>query len=172
MDNRGEKQTIDFQSMTETCARNLKKRQVMRQTAAGIPSTWQIQAESVAQFSVKTDSLECKGILALFNQTMANKYTEIVHLYRIQNKKWYMQYNTYKQFSQKMNTERKLFHGCDKKSAQLIINSFFNRSFAGINGQSVLLSHMIETALFCRCCLWTRSLFLHECCVQSWLCSI
>ena len=123
--------------MTDTRTIDLKLRQVIRHSAADLPSNWQIQMDSVAQFPLKVDSQEYKEILALFDKTMTNKYTDIVHLYRIQNKQWYMQYNTYKQFSSKKNTERTLFHGCKKESTQLIISSFFNRSFAGINGQSV-----------------------------------
>ena len=134
--------------MTETCARDLKKRQVIRHKAADLPLNWQIQMDSVAQFPVKVDSSEYKEILALFDKTMRNKYTDIVYLYRIQNKQWYMQFNTYKQFSPKQNTERKLFHGCKEESTKLIINSFFNRSFAGIHGQSSMLHRMMNVVLF------------------------
>ena len=120
--------------MTETCGSDLKKRKVIRHSGANLPQNWQIQVDSVVKFLVEVNSPEYKEILALFNGTMANVYNKIVHLYRIQNKPWYMQYNTYKQFSPKKKTERRLFHGCPEESAQLIINSFFNRSFAGTNG--------------------------------------
>ena len=66
---------------------------------------------------------------------MANKYRGIIRIDRIQNKPWFMQYNSYKSFSSQQDTERQLFHGCPQQSALLIMNSFFNRSFAGVNGQ-------------------------------------
>ena len=136
IDNSGDQQTIDLQNMTEIHASDLKQRRVIRQSAVDLPSNWEIQVDSVAQLLVRVNSPEYKQIIALFDTTIQNNYTEIVHLYRIQSKQWYMQYNTYKQFSSKKKTERRLFHGCPEETAQLIVNSFFNRSFAGINGQS------------------------------------
>jgi hypothetical protein len=79
---------------------------------------------------------------------MVCNYSKMVYLYRIQNQPWYMQYNTYKQFSTKKNTERRLFHSYPKESARLIINSFFNRSFAGINGQSISLQELVKRNRF------------------------
>ena len=138
---RGEKQLIDFQSMTETRIADLETSifdpetcKAIRRSVLDQPSHWEVQKNSIAQVPVKVDSPEYKKILALFDKTMANKYTDIVHLYRIQNKQWHMHYNIHKRFSSKRNTERRLFHGCEEESVQLIINSFFNRSFAGING--------------------------------------
>ncbi len=126
--------TIHFETMIETCINKQIQRQVMRHTDFNLPEYWQVQSDNVSQFEVKVDSDEYREIRALFDKTIADKCKEIVRIDRIQNKQWYMQYNAYKSFSPKKDTERKLFHGCPQNSAQLIINSFFNRSFAGING--------------------------------------
>jgi len=120
--------------MTETCKNNPQQRKIIRHADFELPQYWEVQSRNVEQFPVSVNSAEYKEIVTLFNQAMANKYTEIRRIDRIQNKPWYMQYNSYKSFSPKKDTERKLFHGCPQRSATLIIHSFFNRSFAGING--------------------------------------
>lgn len=120
--------------MTETCSKDQTQRQVIRHADFNLPEHWEVQSDTIAQFPVKTDSPEYQQIRALFDQTMSTKYTEILHIDRIQNKQWYMQYSSYKSFSPKQQTERMLFHGCPRHLAQLIIHSFFNRSFAGVNG--------------------------------------
>ncbi|CAF0990647.1 unnamed protein product [Rotaria sordida] len=125
---------IDFEHNIETCVNSQLQRPIIRHDGFDLPEYWQVQKESIAQFSVQENSIEYKEIRALFDKTMINKYTTLLRIDRIQNKQWYMQYNSYKSFSPKKNTEKKLFHGCPKDSAELIINSFFNRSFTGING--------------------------------------
>jgi hypothetical protein len=129
--------------MTETCTNTQTQRQVIRHADFNLPEHWVVQSENVTQFKVQIDSTEYQEIRALFDKTMANKYAEILRINRIQNKPWYMQYNSYKSFSPKKDTERKLFHGCPQDSARLIIHSFFNRSFAGINGLFYLLNHFL-----------------------------
>jgi hypothetical protein len=37
----------------------------------------------------------------------------------------------------KTDIEKRLYHGCPEQAADLIINSCFNRSFAGVNGKVV-----------------------------------
>jgi len=69
-----------------------------------------------------------------FNQTMLGKYEQI-QIERIQNQRWYTAYKAYKHFSKQKETEKLLFHGCTETSAQMIIHSCFNRSFAGVNGK-------------------------------------
>ncbi len=127
--------------MTETCMNKQTQRQIIRHADFNLPEHWEIQSGNITQFKVQLNSTEYKEIRNLFDETMANKYAEILHIDRIQNKQWYMQYNSYKSFSQKKDKERKLFHGCPSDSAQLIINSFFNRSFAGVNGLFHLLNN-------------------------------
>jgi hypothetical protein len=129
--------------MTETCTNTQIQRQVFRHADFYLPEHWDVQSDNVTQFKVQVDSTEYQEIRALFDKTMANKYAEILRINRIQNKPWYMQYNSYKSFSPKKDTERKLFHGCPQDSARLIIHSFFNRSFAGINGLFYLLIHFL-----------------------------
>jgi hypothetical protein len=119
--------------MKETCVTNQIQHDVIRHAGFSLPENWQVQSNNLAQFQVKSDSDEFREIRALFDKTMANKYVEIVRIDRIQNKQWYMQYSSYKSFSPRKDTERKLFHGCPQHSTQLIIYSFFNRSFAGDN---------------------------------------
>lgn len=133
-----EKYTIDFKTMIETCEKNRTQRQVSRHTDFNFPQYWQVQSENIVEFPVQKDSNEFNEIRALFDSTMANKYTEI-RINRIQNKPWYIQYNSYKSFSTKKDTEKRLFHGSSQQSIQLIIHSFFNRSFAGVNGLFKLL---------------------------------
>jgi hypothetical protein len=120
--------------MIETCIRNPRQRQISRHTEIDVPEYWEQQLDNVEQFPLQSDSAEFNKIRALFDKTMVTHYTNIVRIERIQNKPWYMQYNSYKNFSPKKDTETQLFHGCPQKSATLIIHSFFNRSFAGING--------------------------------------
>lgn len=120
--------------MFETCINSQKQRKISRHTNIDLPTHWDPQTEAVATFPLLINSSEYIKVRALFDQTMVGKYTTIVKIDRIQNKQWYIQYNSYKSFSPKKHTEKTLFHGCAKKSAELIINSFFNRSFAGVNG--------------------------------------
>ncbi|CAF4464247.1 unnamed protein product [Rotaria socialis] len=128
------KYTIDFEQSIEICEKAQIQRKIIRNHGFDLPPYWAVQTENIAQFPVDENSTEYNEIRALFDTTMTNNYTVMHRIERIQNKQWYMQYNSYKSFSPKKNTEKKLFHGCPKESAQLIINSFFNRSFAGING--------------------------------------
>ncbi|CAF3244916.1 unnamed protein product [Rotaria socialis] len=128
------KYTIDFEQSIEICEKAQLQRKIIRNHGFDLPPYWAVQTENIAQFPVDENSTEYNEIRALFDTTMTNNYTVMHRIERIQNKQWYMQYNSYKSFSPKKNTEKKLFHGCPKESAQLIINSFFNRSFAGING--------------------------------------
>ncbi|CAF4946239.1 unnamed protein product [Rotaria sp. Silwood1] len=119
--------------MTEMCVNNGQKRPVFRYADFDLPEHWDIQSENIAQFPLQVNSTEYNEVRALFDKTMAKQYSEIVRIDRIRNKQWYMQYNFYKTFSSKKNTEKKLFHGCSQEVASLIINTFFNRSFSGIN---------------------------------------
>ncbi|CAF1430186.1 unnamed protein product, partial [Adineta steineri] len=133
-DIKSEEYIIDFTTKTETCKSNQQQRNIIRHAEFILPQYWEVQSENVQKFLVQSSSIEYKEMRALFDKTMVNQYIEIIRIERIQNKPWYIQYNSYKSFSSKKDTEKQLFHGCPQQSADLIINSFFNRSFAGING--------------------------------------
>ena len=130
----GDQCQIDFKTMMESCATKQIQHRVIRDADFHLPEYWEVQLDNTKRFQVNADSKEYTEICALFNQTMTGQYMAIIRIERIQNKPWYMQYNSYRSFSPKKNTERRLFHGCLQPSAELIIHSFFNRSFAGING--------------------------------------
>ncbi|UJR25097.1 hypothetical protein I4U23_006458 [Adineta vaga] len=134
VNDKSEECTIDFQTMTEKCLNRVQERSIIRQGDFAFPNNWQVQSTNVDQFPLPILSDEFKQIHNLFNTKMASKYSEIVRIDRIQNIPWFMQYNSYRNFSSKKHTEKKLFHGCPQQTVPLIVNSFFNRSFAGING--------------------------------------
>jgi hypothetical protein len=142
MDDNQEQYQIDFKTLIEICLSDQQKRCVMRHTDAGFPQYWEPQSEDIWRFQLKMNSTEFKEIRELFDKTMIGKYTKIIQIERIQNKRWYMQYNIYKSFSKKNTPEKKLFHACQEKSADLIIHSFFNRSCAGIHGKFFLLFYI------------------------------
>lgn len=123
----------------ERCLSNTMTRKVDRLKAEGVPKYWGPQSENVAVIPVTLNSDEYNEIKKLFNEGMNGKLTTIVRIDRIQNKQWHAQYMTFKKFFPKPETETRMFHGCGKDSAKLIINSFFNRSFAGVNGLSFLI---------------------------------
>lgn len=137
----GDQYQIDFKSMVETCAIKQIPHPVIRNADFHLPEYWEVQLDNIKRFQVRADSKEYKEICALFDQTMTGQYRAIIRIERIQNKPWYMQYNSYRSFSPKKNTEKRLFHGCPQQPAELIIHSFFNRSFAGINGTYINLTY-------------------------------
>ncbi|UJR24483.1 hypothetical protein I4U23_005858 [Adineta vaga] len=86
---------------------------------------------------LKKESDEYNLINTKFTMAMKGHYKRIIKIERVQNEQWYRQYVTFKKdFKKRLDedTERKLYHGCTQVSADLIIGSFFNRTFAGING--------------------------------------
>ncbi|CAF3357209.1 unnamed protein product [Rotaria socialis] len=125
---------IDFKNYHETCVTTQQQRDIIRHGDFRVPPHWDLQIKTVQRFFLDENSHEYKDIRELFDKTMAKKYTTIIRIERIQNKQWYTQYNSYKNFSGREDTEKKLFHGCLQESVSLIVNSFFNRSFAGVNG--------------------------------------
>jgi hypothetical protein len=83
---------------------------------------------------VPSNTDEYKATVVSFDQTMIGKYTEIIKIERIQNERWFLQYMAHsREFKKRLNTdsERRLYHGCDQSTANLIIKDCFNRSFAG-----------------------------------------
>jgi hypothetical protein len=99
-----------------------------------LPSKWLDQSDNVVRCPLDANDNEFVTVLAQFNQTMSGKYTQI-QIERIQNLRWYTAYSGFKKFSKQKETQQLLFHGCPETSADMIIYSCFNRSFAGVNGE-------------------------------------
>ncbi|CAF4093803.1 unnamed protein product, partial [Rotaria sordida] len=102
-----------------------------------LPPTWEKSTEHKARFTLATTTNEYTSIASDFRQAMKGKYTQIIKIERIQNKRWYMQYLAHKEdFERRLHrdTERILYHGCPEQAASSIIEDCFNRSFAGENG--------------------------------------
>lgn len=76
---------------------------------------------------------------------------EIIKIERIQNETWYIQYSALRQeFTARLKeiNEKHLYHGCPQESASKIIDSWFNRSFAGVNGRHSFLDHLFDLRQF------------------------
>ncbi|CAF0950887.1 unnamed protein product [Rotaria sp. Silwood1] len=102
-----------------------------------LPPTWEKSTEHKIRFIVPATTDEYQSIVSNFDQTMKGKYTEIIHIERIQNERWYKQYIAHREdFIRRLNenTEKRLYHGCPEQAASLIMEDCFNRSFAGVNG--------------------------------------
>ncbi|CAF4258476.1 unnamed protein product, partial [Rotaria sp. Silwood2] len=102
-----------------------------------LPPTWEKSTEHQIRFIVPATTDEYKSIVSNFDQTMTGKYTEIIHIERIQNERWYKQYVAHREdFIRRLeeDTEKHLYHGCPEQAANLIMEDCFNRSFAGVNG--------------------------------------
>jgi hypothetical protein len=110
-----------------------------------IPTTWESAKEDQLRITIPRNTTEYNSIINKFDSTMKKNYTEIIKLERIQNERWYMQYMAHwKGLKKRLNedTEKRLYHGCPESATDLIIQDCFNRSFAGVNGNS-----------FSRCCI-------------------
>lgn len=110
-----------------------RKRRVTRNDFH-VPKNWMIQSDNVLRCILDINDKECETVLKLFNETMSERYKQI-QIERIQNQRWYRAYKTYKQYAKHKDSEKMLFHGCPETSADMIIHTCFNRSFAGVNGK-------------------------------------
>ncbi|CAF1460980.1 unnamed protein product, partial [Rotaria sp. Silwood1] len=102
-----------------------------------LPTTWEKSTGNQLRFVVSTNSEEYKSVFKDFNKAMKGKYTEIIKIERIQNERWLLQYLAHSRDFKKrlrIDTEKRLYHGCPEKAANSIIQDCFNRSFAGVNG--------------------------------------
>ncbi|CAF3327022.1 unnamed protein product [Rotaria socialis] len=102
-----------------------------------LPATWEKSAEDKIRFTLSTKMHEYKSIASNFDQTMKGKYTDIIKIERIQNERGYLQYLVHsKDFLKrlKVDTEKRLYHGCPEQAANAIIVEGFNRSYAGEHG--------------------------------------
>lgn len=87
---------------------------------------------------VHRNTEEYSIIITEFDKTMADNYRKITRIERVQNERWHKQYLVHRDDFQKrlqMNTEKFLYHGCSETAADSIIDEYFNRSFAGKNGE-------------------------------------
>jgi hypothetical protein len=125
------------------------------------------------RFILSCETKEYKSIVTKFNEAMTGKYTEILSIERIQNETWYMQYLTHNlafKARLSMDTEQRLYHGSTKEAADDIVKSWFNRSFAGVNGTySVFFVFYHRIVVLFRNCIWGWCLFFIKCGLQSWL---
>lgn len=115
-----------------------------------IPSTWQKCNDRKLRFELLNTSDEYKTTLVDFNQAMQGKYSEIIRVERIQNAPWYIQYLAHsQQFHTRLgkNTERRLFHGCPESAVNPILDDCFNRSYAGVNGESTYPTYFLMNYL-------------------------
>ncbi|CAF0974533.1 unnamed protein product, partial [Didymodactylos carnosus] len=104
-----------------------------------LPSYWKLNQPNQSKFPLDPKSYESEYnfVLKKFNETMVNSYTKIINIDRIQNRRWFKQYQAHAEdFTSKLNkdTEKWLFHGCSPTAADNIIKECFNRSHAGANG--------------------------------------
>lgn len=117
--------------------------------SATLPTTWQKPERNEKRFVVSPASAEYQTIKSTFDQAMGGQYTQMIKIERVQNERWYRQYMAHRQdFQQRLNmdTEKRLYHGCLDTSVQSIIDSCFNRSYAGINGKSIFSFHKKKTS--------------------------
>ncbi|CAF3835931.1 unnamed protein product, partial [Rotaria sp. Silwood1] len=101
------------------------------------PSTWEPTKGNQRRFQLQITTDEYKSISEKFGQDMNGTSTKIIRIERIQNEAWYIQYLVHsREFQTRINeiNEKHLYHGCPEESANKIIESWFNRSFAGVNG--------------------------------------
>ncbi|CAF0969748.1 unnamed protein product [Rotaria sordida] len=108
-----------------------------------LPSTWIRSTENKLRFLVPYNSDEYTSMVNCFDQTMKGIYTSIIRIERIQNQRWFLQYQVHRQeFNKRLatDTERLLYHGCSQSAANLIIEDCFNRSFAGAHGRSLYIT--------------------------------
>ncbi|CAF1381804.1 unnamed protein product [Adineta steineri] len=102
-----------------------------------LPSTWEPSDQNCKRVILSPTTSEYQNVLAQFHVTMLGKYSQIVKIERVQNERWYKQYDAhrddFKRRYPKLD-ERQLFHGCSPTAADQIIRECFNRSFAGAHG--------------------------------------
>ncbi|UJR14781.1 hypothetical protein I4U23_001769 [Adineta vaga] len=130
-----EKCRIVFATMLE---HGLQIRRVRRKPVNSIlPSTWDPSDHNCKRVTLSSTSSEYQNILSQFHITMLGKYSQIFKIERIQNERWFKQYDAHREdFKRRYEKldERQLFHGCTGTATSQIIENCFNRSFAGVNG--------------------------------------
>ncbi|CAF0805827.1 unnamed protein product [Adineta ricciae] len=135
INDKDEKCRIDFATMVENGSTHRRVRR--KPIDSALPSTWEPSDKNCKRVTLSVQSPEYQNVLARFHTTMLGKYTQIVKIERIQNERWYKQYDAHREdFKRRYSNldERQLFHGCPNTSVDQIIENCFNRSFAGVNG--------------------------------------
>ncbi|CAF0857782.1 unnamed protein product [Adineta steineri] len=96
------------------------------------PETWNHSSlYNLSRYILEPTSEEYKFVANNFHRTLPSN--EIVQIERIQNRRWYRQYDAHRDdFIERYgkSTEQWLFHGCKSQSIDAIINDCFNRSHA------------------------------------------
>jgi hypothetical protein len=104
-----------------------------------MPSDSSGKEKTVHLVVLMNGSTEYQTVLNMFQKTGGRG--QIVKIERIQNPHLYQQYMVRKRKMDKdnrgMNNERQLFHGTAEKNLNEINTTGYNRSFSGINGESV-----------------------------------
>jgi hypothetical protein len=116
-----------------------------------LPSTWEQSTENELRFVLSKNTDEYKSIVINFDQTMKDKYTQIIQIERIQNKRWFIQYLAHsRDFKRRLknDTEKRLYHGCAQQAANSIIEDCFNRSYAGAHGELCLVFDKLHLNAF------------------------
>ncbi len=104
------------------------------------PSQNKIKGFIVEKRLFNKSSDEYTMVMKEFMSTMtSNLYSKILRIEIVWNERWYKQYMIHKEeFSQRLknDTEKHLFHGCSESAANSIMKECFNRSYAGVHGES------------------------------------
>ena len=124
---------IEFENMIEICG--MHQRTVIRNDFK-LPPNWTHQSRDVVRCRLNEHETEYEEVRTRFDKTMAKKKYTRIEIERIQNQRWFSAFEIHGQYSNLKETEKLLFHGCPETSADMIIHSCFNRSFAGVNGKS------------------------------------
>ncbi|CAF3906325.1 unnamed protein product, partial [Rotaria sp. Silwood1] len=56
-DDKSVEYVINFEHTIETCVSNQQQRQIIRHAGFDLPEYWQVQKESIAQFTVQENSI-------------------------------------------------------------------------------------------------------------------
>ncbi|CAF3665687.1 unnamed protein product [Rotaria sordida] len=123
-------------------------------TIYSLPKHWDLSAlNNLTRYILDLETEEYKFVANNFHQTLP--LNQIVQIERIQNRRWYRQYDAHKEdFIERYgkSTERWLFHGCrESRSAEAIIHDCFNRSHA-VNCARVLVGRTTVGSSSTRIC--------------------
>ncbi|CAF4364641.1 unnamed protein product, partial [Rotaria sp. Silwood2] len=118
------------------------------------PKHWDLSLlNNLTRYILDVETEEYKFVANKFYKTLSSN--QIVQIERIQNRRWYRQYDAHKEdFIERygQSTERWLFHGCRKSnSAEAIIRDCFNRSHA-VNCARVLVGRTTTGSSSTRVC--------------------
>ncbi|CAF0814856.1 unnamed protein product [Rotaria sordida] len=142
----------DFEAHQTECQR--KQAASFSAGAVGIfplPDYWdQSSLHNLSRYILQPNTEEYKFVADNFHKTLPSN--QIVQIERIQNRRWYRQYDAHKDdFIERYgtSTEQWLFHGCKSQSVDAIISDCFNRSHAVrcAAGQGIYFATQASTSL-------------------------